>query len=41
MLVEGLFLDVEGPAVVSGPDGWYERPTVLLLHGGPGAQPAT
>ena len=32
-----LFVDVEGPLVVAGGDGWVERPTVLMLHPGPGA----
>jgi hypothetical protein len=32
-----LFFDVEGPSVVASPDGWVERPTVVLLHPGPGA----
>jgi proline iminopeptidase len=32
-----LFFDVEGPMVVGGVDGWEERPTVVLLPPGPGA----
>lgn len=32
-----LFFDVEGPLVVGGVDGWEERPTVVLLPPGPGA----
>jgi pimeloyl-ACP methyl ester carboxylesterase len=32
-----LFVDVEGPLVVGGVDGWEERPTVVLLPPGPGA----
>src|SRR3954470_16939332 len=31
-----IFFDVEGPLVVGGVDGWEERPTVVLLHPGPG-----
>ena len=32
-----LFVDVEGSLVVAGESGWVERPTVLMLHPGPGA----
>lgn len=32
-----LFLDFEGLKVVAGGEGWIERPTVLMLHPGPGA----
>lgn len=32
-----LFVDVEGASVVLDGDRWTERPTVVLLHGGPGA----
>jgi len=32
-----LFFDVEGARVVPGGDGWRERPTVVMLHPGPGA----
>ena len=32
-----LFFDVEGPKVVASGDTWIERPTVVLLHAGPGA----
>jgi proline iminopeptidase len=32
-----LFFDVEGPKIVAGEDGWVERPTVVLLPPGPGA----
>jgi len=32
-----LFFDVEGPKVVASGDAWVERPTVVLLHAGPGA----
>jgi proline iminopeptidase len=32
-----LFFDVEGPKVVASGDEWVERPTVVLLHAGPGA----
>ena len=32
-----LFVDVEGSLVVAGEHGWEERPTVLMLHPGPGA----
>jgi pimeloyl-ACP methyl ester carboxylesterase len=32
-----IFFDVEGPAVVASAEGWVERPTVVLLHPGPGA----
>jgi pimeloyl-ACP methyl ester carboxylesterase len=32
-----LFVDVEGSLVVASESGWVERPTVLMLHPGPGA----
>jgi proline iminopeptidase len=32
-----LFFDVDGPKVVASEDGWVERPTVVMLHPGPGA----
>jgi pimeloyl-ACP methyl ester carboxylesterase len=32
-----LFFDVEGAKVVASDDTWVERPTVVLLHAGPGA----
>jgi pimeloyl-ACP methyl ester carboxylesterase len=32
-----LFFDVEGAKVVAADDAWIERPTVVLLHAGPGA----
>ena len=32
-----LFFDVEGPKVVGSEEAWIERPTVVLLHAGPGA----
>ena len=32
-----LFFDVEGAKVVASGDDWVERPTVVLLHAGPGA----
>lgn len=32
-----LFFDLEGPKVVAADDAWIERPTVVLLHAGPGA----
>lgn len=32
-----LFVDVEGSLVVAGGEGWVERPTVVMLHPGPGA----
>jgi pimeloyl-ACP methyl ester carboxylesterase len=32
-----IFFDVEGAKVVASEDGWVERPTVVLLHPGPGA----
>jgi pimeloyl-ACP methyl ester carboxylesterase len=32
-----LFFDVEGTKIVASDDGWVERPTVVLLHPGPGA----
>jgi len=32
-----LFFDVEGLALVPGEAGWRERPTVVMLHPGPGA----
>jgi len=32
-----LFFDVEGPQVVPSPEGAVVRPTVVLLHAGPGA----
>jgi proline iminopeptidase len=32
-----LFFDVDGPQVVPSPEGAVERPTVVLLHPGPGA----
>jgi proline iminopeptidase len=31
-----LYFDVDGPSLVAEPDGLAERPTLLLLHGGPG-----
>lgn len=31
-----LFVDIEGPALVPDGPGWREKPTLLLLHGGPG-----
>ena len=36
-----LYFDVEGPALVPGPDGMVERPTVVALHGGPGSDHAS
>lgn len=36
-----LFVDVEGPLVVGGVEGWEERPTVVLLPPGPGADHAS
>jgi pimeloyl-ACP methyl ester carboxylesterase len=36
MYVNGIFLDVEGLSLVRDADGWRERPTVILVHGGPG-----
>lgn len=32
-----LFVDVEGAKVVASESGWVDRPTVVLLHPGPGA----
>jgi pimeloyl-ACP methyl ester carboxylesterase len=32
-----LYFDVDGPALVTGDDTMIQRPTLLLLHGGPGA----
>ena len=32
-----LFFDVDGPQLVPGAAGLEERPTVVLLHAGPGA----
>lgn len=32
-----LFFDVEGAKVVAAEDAWVDRPTVVLLHAGPGA----
>ena len=32
-----LFFDVEGPRIVASESGWTERPTVVVLHPGPGA----
>ena len=32
-----LFFDVEGPKIVASESGWTERPTVVVLHPGPGA----
>ena len=32
-----LYFDVEGAKVVASDDAWVERPTVVLLHAGPGA----
>ena len=32
-----LFFDVEGLALVPSEAGWRERPTVVMLHPGPGA----
>ncbi|MGC4865240.1 alpha/beta fold hydrolase [Micromonospora sp. DT53] len=37
MYIDRLYLDVEGPSLVAHGTGWRERPTVVLLHGGPGA----
>jgi pimeloyl-ACP methyl ester carboxylesterase len=35
--LDSIFFDVEGPSVVMGSEGWVARPTVVLLHPGPGA----
>jgi proline iminopeptidase len=32
-----LFFDVDGPKIVASEGGWIERPTVVMLHPGPGA----
>ncbi|MFN6994614.1 MAG: prolyl aminopeptidase, partial [Aquincola tertiaricarbonis] len=32
-----LFVDIEGPGLVPDGAGWREKPTLILLHGGPGA----
>jgi pimeloyl-ACP methyl ester carboxylesterase len=37
MRIGQIFFDVEGPGVVMGSGGWVGRPTVVLLHPGPGA----
>ena len=31
-----LFVDIEGPGLVPDGAGWREKPTLILLHGGPG-----
>ena len=31
-----LFVDVEGPGLVPDGAGWREKPTLIVLHGGPG-----
>ena len=32
-----LWFDVDGPALVPGGDAMVERPTLVLVHGGPGS----
>lgn len=31
-----LFVDIEGAGLVRTKEGWHEKPTLILLHGGPG-----